>query len=66
MKNKKNILINIAIKRHLYDLKHRKWKKDRIKKVQEKYLLMRVQIGAKPTYDRLFNIGLSDNTKYVF
>lgn len=66
MKNKKNILINIAIKRHLYDLKHRKWKKDRIKKVQEKYLLMRVQIGAKPTYDRLFNIGLSDNTKYLF
>lgn len=66
MKSKKRILIHIAFKRHLYDIKHRKWKKRRRMEALQKALFFYNQIGGKPTLERLLNKGLSENTKYLF
>ena len=65
MKNKKLILIHIAHKKHLYTVKHRKWKQERRRDILQKALSLRNQIGGKPTVERLLNNGLSDNTKYL-
>ena len=66
MKSKKRILIHIAFKRHLYDIKHRKWKKRRRMEALQKALFFYNQIGGKPTLERLLNKGLSENPKYLF